>query len=319
MGGLRTFRLNARASTESMIEMANNFWITKVRASSRRLLPSCSCFLTSCLLALSLANKCRITKVSRAFPRVYAYTALACKEWISRAMNNHLPKFASFTILLTLAVVLAPVYRAQNLGSAVRISTIPDGAYYSVDGQLYTHASSAIWPAGSKHTLSTNLEEDAVQPKTKLTFSNWQFGSTILPGGSTVTITADPSINEYHATFTVQYAITLSFFSCPDPAHCVSPGTIYSGSTGYTSDTEIYSSPGGTVVLLASPNPGYVFAGWAPGPGQAIQGAVNSVTLNGPLIVHPPFQVARTVNLATVPAGLAVLADRGMEIGRAHV
>jgi len=202
------------------------------------------------------------------------------------------------------------VCRAQSLGSTTTISTIPEGAYYSVDGQIYTHATSAIWPAGSKHVLSADPEQDGTGSKTKLTFTSWQYGNTTLPGGDTVTITADPAITEYHATFSVQYAVSLVFFSCPDPAHCPSPGTIYQGTTPYTSDQDIYAQAGGTMVLLASPNPGYVFAGWAPGPGQAIQGPVDTVTLSAPVIVHPQFQVARPISLATVPAGLQVLADR---------
>jgi uncharacterized protein (TIGR03437 family) len=226
-------------------------------------------------------------------------------------MKTPLSKFASFSIfLIAIAAALAPVYRAQSLGSTVRVSTIPDGAYYSVDGQIYTHATSAIWPAGSKHILSADVEQDGVQMKTKLTFGSWQYGTTTLPGGNTVAITADPSINEYHAVFQEQYALSLVFFSCPDPAHCPSPGTIYQGTQPYTSDGDIYAAAGATVVLLASPNPGYVFAGWAPGPGQVIQGAVNTVTLHTPVIVRPQFQVARPINLATAPAGLQVLADR---------
>jgi uncharacterized protein (TIGR03437 family) len=205
---------------------------------------------------------------------------------------------------------LAPAIRAQNLGTAVTINTVPDGAYYSVDGQMYTHASSAIWPAGSKHILSVDPEEDGILNKTKLTFSNWSYGSTPLPGGTTVAVTADPSVSSYTANFAVQYALSLIFFSCPDPSSCVSPGTIYIGATPYVSTQDIYESPGGSVTLLASPNPGFVFSSWVNGPNQAIQGAVDKVTMNGPVSVYPQFQVARPINLATSPPGLQVLADR---------
>ena len=58
------------------------------------------------------------------------------------------------------------------------------------------------------------------------------------------------------------------------------------------------------------PNPGYVFAGWLPGPNQVIQGLPDTVTMTAPVSVYPMFQVARRINLATVPAGLEVLADR---------
>jgi len=212
--------------------------------------------------------------------------------------------------LIATAAALAPAFRAQSLGSTTTISTVPDGAYYSVDGQFYTHATSAIWPAGSKHVLSAVVEQDGVQSKARYTFSGWQAGGTTIPGGSTVTITADPSVTQYRAMFSVQYALSLVFFSCPDPTGCQSPGTIYIGGTPYTSDQDIYLGVGGTTALLAVPNPGYVFGAWAPGFGQVIQGPLDTVTLNGPMIVRPQFQVARAVNLASVPAGLQVLADR---------
>ena len=47
-------------------------------------------------------------------------------------MKNYFKKFASFlTILFALSAALAPVYRAQSLGTAVRIVPVPDGAFYS--------------------------------------------------------------------------------------------------------------------------------------------------------------------------------------------
>ena len=226
-------------------------------------------------------------------------------------MKHPLSKFASLTIfLIVIAASLAPVFHAQNLGSTVRVSTVPDGAFFSVDGQNFNHATSAIWPAGSKHVLSVDVEQDGLIPKARFAFTNWSTGTLTLPGGPTIAITADPSQTEYHATFAVQYAVSLVFFSCPGQPTCSGPGTIYQGSTPYTSDQDIYASAGSTVVLLAVPSPGYVFAGWVAGPGQQIQGALDTITLNTPTIVRPQFQVARPINLATVPAGLQVLADR---------
>ena len=268
---------------------------------------------------IEIANKSAITKVSRVFGVVYEYTAGRdrCKTTEAKqtagkssAMKNYLSKFAPVTLLLTAALAVPVPVRAQNLGTAIRISTVPDGAYYSVDGQIYTHATTAIWPTGSKHILSTDVEQDGIQQKARFSFSNWAFGGSTLPGGNTVVVTADPSITEYHAIFSVQYAVSVVFFSCPDPTHCSSPGIVYSGSAPYYSDTDIYASIGSKVTLLAAPNPGYVFGGWAPGPGQVIQGAVNTVTVNAPVTVYPQFQVARPINLATIPAGLQVLADR---------
>jgi uncharacterized protein (TIGR03437 family) len=225
-------------------------------------------------------------------------------------MKNLFSKLASFFVLtIATTAVLVPVFRAQNLGSVTRISTVPDGAYYSVDGQIYNHATSAIWPAGSKHSLFVDLEQDGVQQKARFTFTSWQYSGGTLPGGNSVSITADPSVTDYKATFSVQYAISLVFYACPT-APCASPGTIYQGTTPFNSDQDIWVSAGGSATLLAVPNDGYVFAGWSPGPGQVIQGAVNKVTANTPVTVYPLFQKARPVTLKTNPPGLQVLADR---------
>src|ERR1051325_6187232 len=102
MDGLRTFRLDARAARESMIE---------------------------------IASKCRITKVSRDFPCICAYTARVERTNLrtggdplntsrrERAdMKQLFSKFASVSsFLIVIAAVLAPSFRAQSLGSAVRV------------------------------------------------------------------------------------------------------------------------------------------------------------------------------------------------------
>ena len=265
---------------------------------------------------IEIASKCRITKVSHAFTRIYAYTARVERTTPQRHTGTyardtvHTGMNACATYFLIAIAALVPAASAQNLGSTVTISTIPDGAYYSVDGQIFTHATSAIWPAGSKHILSADVEQDGVLNKTKLTFGGWSFGNTALPGGNIVTITADPSITSYTATFSVQYALSLIFFSCPDATNCHGPGTVYQGSAPFTSSQDIYEGAGASVILMASPNPGFVFAGWVPGAGQVIQGPIDTVTMNGPVSVYPEFQVARPINLATSPGGLQVLADR---------
>ena len=227
-------------------------------------------------------------------------------------MKKFLLKFASFLIVaIVILAAFAPVVRAQNLGGTVRISTVPDGPYYMVDGMNYNHAVSAVWPSGSKHLLSVqSLMQDGVSNKARYTFQNWQAGGVTLPAGNIVTVTADPSLTTITANFQAEYALSLVFNSCTDSIYCSGPGTIYVGGAPYRSNQDIWVGPGSTSVLLAVPNAGYVFSGWEPGPGQAIQGALNTVTVNQPVSVYARFQVARRVNLATVPPGLNVYADR---------
>ena len=224
-------------------------------------------------------------------------------------MTRFASEFLRISIVIMICVALAPPCPGQNLGAATRITTVPPGLTFSVDGQVFQNAASAVWPSGSKHTLQI-LTPAQYQGKTQFVFKDWEFSGAIF-GGNPMIITADPAIPEYDAVFTTQYDLSLVFYTCGDPVSCqFSPGVIYVGTTAYNSDQEIWTGAGGTVTLLAFPNPGYVFAGWLAGPNQVTQGFQDTVTLNAPVSVYPMFQTARQINLATVPAGLEVLADR---------
>jgi uncharacterized protein (TIGR03437 family) len=207
-----------------------------------------------------------------------------------------------------LSMAIAPVFRAQDQGSLTRITTVPDGATYLVDGQAFNHSTSAIWPTGSKHTLSVPATTQ-VAVRTQYTFLNWSFAGSNLTS-NTVTVTATPAIAEYKAAFDVQYAIGISYFNCPDPTYCPSPGTIQVNGVPIISSQDVYVPANSVAILQAFPNPGYVFVGWQPGAGQTITGFQNVVTVNSPIVVYPKFQVARKINFATDPPGLTVLADR---------
>jgi len=227
-------------------------------------------------------------------------------------MKKYRVKFTRFVLIIPMiSAGLAPVSRAQSLGAAVTVFTSPAGPTFSVDGTNYTQAMSAVWPAGSKHTLSVQSTIQ-VGPNliSRFTFSNWQTNGIVIPGGGTVIVTADPSQTQYQATFSVEYALTISTFTCGDTPNCTAPGTIYVDGSPYGSGTANYYGAGSNVTLMAVPNSGYVFGGWVPGPNQTIQGAIDTVSLTGPVTVYPTFQVARRVNLSTVPDGLQVLADR---------
>lgn len=220
-------------------------------------------------------------------------------------------KFVPIFVVFLLSVALAPVFRAQDQGSLTRITPVPDGAGYTVDGQYYQHASSAMWPAGSKHTLSVPVTIQTPQARMQYVFTDWEFAGGSLPFNP-VTVTASPAITEYRAVFSTSFALGVVFASCPDPANCVSPGTVSVNGTLYYSTTDVYLGVNSTVVVQAFPNPGYVLVGWQPGPNQVIQGFQNTVTLAYPMAVYPIFQPARKVNLTTSPAGLTLLADRAL-------
>lgn len=226
-------------------------------------------------------------------------------------MKNLNWKYIPILVLVALSVALAPIFRAQDLGSITRITPVPADAQYMVDGQTYSHATSAAWPAGSKHTLWVPNTTQLSNFRMKYTFRGWDFAGGSLPFNP-ATVTASPAISEYRAVFDVLYALGVVFFDCADPEHCQSPGVISVSGAPFNSTTDVYLAPSSTAVLQAFPNPGYVFLGWQPGANQVIVGFQNTVTLTSPLNVYPRFGVARKVTLSTDPPELVLLADRAL-------
>ncbi len=227
-------------------------------------------------------------------------------------MKRFVSKLALIPITLaTISGGLAPLARAQDIGTVVHISSNPDGGMFNVDGQNYTHAMSAIWPTGSKHTLSVPADiQGTLASKSQFTFKNWSYSGGTVPGGDTVVVTADPNFTTFQANFDVQYALSLNYIACPDPSSCFSPGTVYVGTAPYTSNADIWASAGSTLTLMAVPSAGYVFSNWLPGQNQVVTGYINKVTMLSPTSVSPVFQKARTIKLDTVPSGLLLYADR---------
>src|SRR5215472_3271040 len=70
-------------------------------------------------------------------------------------MKKFVVKFVGNLVLLFIAAAFPAALRAQGATALTRIITLPDGMPFKVDGQNFTHATSAIWPVGSKHTLFT--------------------------------------------------------------------------------------------------------------------------------------------------------------------
>ena len=224
-------------------------------------------------------------------------------------MRKLITKFLSLSFGTLLLVCFPTGAHAQVQLSTTRIVPVPDGGFFLVDGQLYQHAISFIWPQGSKHVLyapSPNPENP--NPSVQYTFQNWQWTGGDLTGNP-VYITADPAINLYTVNFTVQFALTVSFYSCTS-APCSPPGTVSINGVAVSSDTTQFVNAGAAVTLQAQPNAGYVFVGWSAGTSQVITAFQDTVTVNGPTVVSALFAPARPINLATVPAGLSLLADR---------
>jgi uncharacterized protein (TIGR03437 family) len=203
-------------------------------------------------------------------------------------------------------LVLSPGLWGQSTGVLTRVSTTAREAAFLVDGQVFTGAATFTWPAGSKHQLSVAAWQYGSSLKTRYVFERWATSAGQLPSPSNyVTITADPGVTWFNADLTTEYAISLVFFQCVTPP-CASPGTIWVDQVGYRQDADVWGQAGTSVLLSATPNDGYVFAGWAQGPAASLY----SLTLNAPVTLYPTFAPARAVQLLTSPDGLQLLADR---------
>src|ERR1035438_5471806 len=145
---------------------------------------------------IEMASNRRITKVSRVFPWAYKYTSRVDRLWPLSwkrqgagsptegpitAMKKFDWKYVPIFVIFALSIALAPVFRAQSSGSLTRITPVPDGAGYTVDGQFSAHESSALWPEGSKHTLFVANAIQTVQERTQYVFIGWEFSGGSLP------------------------------------------------------------------------------------------------------------------------------------------
>lgn len=190
-----------------------------------------------------------------------------------------------------------------------RVSTTAKDALFLVDGQSFSGAAAFTWPAGSKHTLEIAPWQFAPgQLKSRYVFQHWTTaaGQTASPS-NVQTITADPGIGWYNADLNVENAVSLNFYRCLD-AVCFPPGTIWLNQVAYRQDADVWLAAGSTVALQATPNTGYVFAGW--GQNGGVLASIYTFVLSSATTVYPRFAVARAVQLTTIPEGLQLLADR---------
>ena len=238
-------------------------------------------------------------------------------------MRNFRPHFIHkwipiFALILG-TTVLVPKFRGQNIGSVTRVRTIPDGLTFFVDGQVYTHSMSAIWPAGSIHTLFIlDTTQIASPPITEyVSGGNWTpvcINPSACPAapGNPAMITADPNVTEYNVNFDIRYQFSMGVANCSS-APCANPPGTVTGCLGTTPATVTgFVAPHSACTVTATPNPGWALAGWQTTlGGPAVFADSFTVTADSPgKGVWALFAVARPVTLTTNPAGLQVLADR---------
>jgi uncharacterized protein (TIGR03437 family) len=238
-----------------------------------------------------------------------------------------------FFLLLFLLTGLG--LEAQTFSSII-ISTNPNGARYSVDGQMYNYTQTFVWPTGSEHILQfiTDSNQGVLQTTldglTQYRFSGWVDNAGLLvPTGSLIqTITANPAITSITATLTVAYLVRLNYFASPSPttdppvppvcgapggtgaipAGETRPGVVYISNACYWSSVNLFIQANSLVNLNAFPYPGWVFLGWDLD-GQGIRPYLTSLTITGPVTLIPEFTQGKLVHFLTNPLGLEVLVD----------
>jgi uncharacterized protein (TIGR03437 family) len=207
------------------------------------------------------------------------------------------------------AVALAPDCHAQAT-PVTQVITIPDGLWFNVDGQDYQHSMAGLWPAGSPHQLLVSQTVQTNQiPTTRFVFQGWATAQGSV-AGNPISIYASPYITQYQAIFDMQYMVSVRFQTCGQPGSCPGNGDVTVSNVGVvSSDQDIYIDSGSQVTLTAVAHPGYAFAGWQAGPYQLIQGAVDTITVAGPMTVYPQFVPARAITVASSPPNFQLLID----------
>ncbi|MBZ5610614.1 MAG: hypothetical protein LAP38_20310 [Acidobacteriia bacterium] len=214
---------------------------------------------------------------------------------------------------------------------------MPNGAKFTVDGQLYISAATLVWPAGSKHIVSfitdpplpnqgTTSVQTAPDGSAQYVFGGWTDNANLLiPQPDPVqTITADPRITTLTAKLTVAYRVTVSFFSTgiPDdplsPPTCGSPGVnssnvlrpgvVFVGSTCYWATVNLFVQANAAVNLNAIPYPGFVFLGWSLNSGP-VNPFLTALTVKGAMTIAPRFSPGKRVHFLTSPLGFNLLID----------
>ncbi len=160
----------------------------------------------------------------------------------------------------------ALLFRPAQVSTTVEITvtTAPAGLEIKVDRHTYTSPKTFRWETGSKHTLSVEPHQNG--PGIRAEFVSWSNG-----GQRTQSVTTPASATTFTALFHAEYRLKTQ-------AHPGGGGTITDGG---------YFDAGTSVVIQATPRPGYTFVGFS----GDLAGTNNPQTLvmNGPKDVEANF------------------------------
>ena len=236
------------------------------------------------------------------------------------------------TIWLTFVILLSCWGALAQSVSTIDISVNPPGAAFIVDGNTYTTPQVFPWPTGSKHIvqflLSTDNSGSALNYQTaqngniEYFFGGWtaNSGAATLPGGSYITVTADPSLTSLVANVSVDFLVTINFPngtnvanapcagapSSPTNTNGTPQGLFYLDGTCYGSSTSLFVTAG-THTVSGYPYPGWVFYAVMVNSAQVASGS--TINLQAPSTITPEFSVAKRVDFITNPLGLNIIVD----------
>ncbi|HYL36175.1 MAG TPA: hypothetical protein VEV17_09715 [Bryobacteraceae bacterium] len=210
--------------------------------------------------------------------------------------------------------------------STITISTVPSGAQFSVDGQVYLSATTLVWPAGSSHVVAfvgSSGAQGSPDGTTQYGFTGWVDNRGLLISKDPVlVVTADPRVTTLTANLTVAYRVTVNFYAGnpndPTLASCATPGVnltgtlhpgmVFIGNACLWATGNVFVQANSTVPLNAFPFPGFAFTGWSLN-GQQVSPFLASVTVKGPMTIAPGFVAAKRVHFLTSPLGFNLLID----------
>jgi uncharacterized protein (TIGR03437 family) len=205
---------------------------------------------------------------------------------------------------------------AQSSQTPVTVQASDRDAVFHVDGTSYKGVANFLWPIGSKHILEV---KGAYQPvfdeRTRLSFQGWADGKGLVTsnGELVFTITADPATPKFLASFIREHRIDLIFHPVtplPDGKFLGTwPGTVTVDGQCLTFDRAVWAEHTKDVLILATPNPGYVFLGWDQGDGGS-EGFARRFRLTSPLTLRGLFSMATRATFLTQPERLQVLVNR---------
>lgn len=225
------------------------------------------------------------------------------------------------SIIKSLSIIalagLSPGAPAQQRIASVRVFTEPAGLQFSVDGENFRNAATFLWPAGSKHSIRTEPDQQELDGRTRYTLIANPWSTNLGMPDSVDPITADPDLTFVKVTFGTWYALNLTYFACAEPGNppCPpSPGAVFINHVPYSQGARLFFLAGTPIIAQAFPNPGFVFTGWSVSPSVSnkTQAFILTFQLNAPAQIQPLFPPARpmSIRVETDPPGLKLLADR---------